>query len=85
MTGQLPFRADSMTALMDKIANAPHPPLETLRPDLPPAAALVIDHALEKDPSRRFQTGSAMAAALRHCGALLAERTGAFSPESTNG
>ena len=85
LTGQLPFRADSMTALMDKIANAPHPPLETLRPDLPPAAALVIDHALEKDPSRRFQTGSEMAAALRHCGALLAERTGAFSPESTNG
>jgi serine/threonine-protein kinase len=85
LTGQLPFRADSMTALMDKIANAPHPPLETLRPDLPPAAALVIDHALEKDPSRRFQTGAEMAAALRHCSALLAERTGAFSPESTNG
>ena len=85
LTGQLPFRADSMTALMDKIANAPHPPLETLRPDLPPAAALVIDHALEKDPSRRFQTGTEMAAALRHCGALLAERTGAFSPEKTNG
>ena len=85
LTGQLPFRADSMTALMDKIANAPHPPLETLRPDLPPAAALVIDHVLEKDPSRRFQTGSEMAAALRHCGALLAERTGVFSPESTNG
>ena len=85
LTGQLPFRADSMTALMDKIANAPHPPLETLRPDLPPAAALVIDHALEKDPSRRFQTGSEMAAALRHCGALLAERTGAFNPEATNG
>ena len=85
LTGQLPFRADSMTALMDKIANAPHPPLETLRPDLPPAAALVIDHALEKDPSRRFQTGTEMAAALRHCGALLAERTGVFSPESTNG
>ena len=85
LTGQLPFRADSMTALMDKIANAPHPPLETLRPDLPPAAALVIDHALEKDPSRRFQTGAEMAAALRHCGALLAERTGAFNPEATNG
>jgi serine/threonine protein kinase len=85
LTGQLPFRADSMTGLMDKIANAPHPPLETLRPDLPPAAALVIDHALEKDPSHRFQTGAEMAAALRHCGALLAERTGAFNPEATNG
>ena len=75
LTGQLPFRADSMTALMDKIANAPHPPLETLRPDLPPAAALVLDHALEKDPARRFQSGAEMAEALRHCAALLAART----------
>ncbi|MFM7065305.1 MAG: serine/threonine-protein kinase, partial [Gammaproteobacteria bacterium] len=71
LTGQLPFRADSMTALMDKIANAPHPALETLRPDLPPAAALLLDQALEKDPARRFQTGAEMAEALRHCAALL--------------
>ncbi len=79
LTGQLPFRADSMTALMDKIANSPHPPLETLRPDLPPAAALIIDHALEKDPAHRFQTGVEMASALRHCAAVLgAGQTAAF-------
>ena len=85
LTGQLPFRADSMTALMDKIANASHPPLETLRPDLPPAAALVVDHALEKDPSRRFQTGAEMAEALRHCAALLAERTAAVDTGDSHG
>lgn len=85
LTGQLPFRADSMTALMDKIANAAHPPLETLRPDLPPAAALVVDHALEKDPSRRFQTGTEMAEALRHCAALLAERTATLEMGNTHG
>ncbi|MEY4376707.1 MAG: hypothetical protein RJB26_1257 [Pseudomonadota bacterium] len=85
LTGQLPFRADSMTALMDKIANAAHPPLETLRPDLPPAAALVVDHALEKDPARRFQTGNEMADALRHCVALLAERTAAVETVNPHG
>ncbi len=35
LTGQLPFTADSMTGLMQQIAEAPHPPLRAFRPDLP--------------------------------------------------
>lgn len=67
LTGQLPFRADSMTGLMDKIANTPHPPLRSIRPDLPAAVGAVIDRALEKDPERRYQSGLEMAKALRSC------------------
>ena len=42
LTGQLPFTADSMTGLMQQIAEAPHPPLRAFRPDLP--ACVESDH-----------------------------------------
>ena len=63
--GQLPFRADSMTALMYKIANDPHTPLKSIRPDLPPAVDRIVNRALAKNPDDRFQTGAEMALALR--------------------
>jgi serine/threonine-protein kinase len=72
LAGQLPFRADSMTGLMDKIANAPHPPLRTIRPDLPPCVGLIVDRALQKDPASRFATAAEMARALRACARSVA-------------
>jgi serine/threonine-protein kinase len=63
--GQLPFRADSMTALMYKIANDPHTPLTTIRPDLPAAVDRIVNRALAKRPEDRFETGAEMSAALR--------------------
>jgi serine/threonine-protein kinase len=67
LTGQLPFTADSMTGLMQQIAEAPHPPLRSFRPDLPACVETVIDRALAKDPESRFDTGAQMAAALEDC------------------
>jgi serine/threonine protein kinase len=52
LTGQLPFTADSMTGLMQQIAEAPHPPLRAFRPDLPACVESVIDRALAKNPMR---------------------------------
>ena len=71
LAGQLPFRADSMAGLMEKIAHAPHPPLKTIRPDLPPCASLIVDRALQKDPAQRFATGGEMARVLRACARAL--------------
>ena len=71
LAGQLPFRADSMTGLMYKIANAPHPPLKTIRPDLPPCVSAIVDRALKKDPAERYPTAGEMARALRACARLL--------------
>ncbi len=71
LAGQLPFRADSMTGLMDKIANAEHPPLRTIRPDLPPCVSSIVDRALKKDPAERYQTAGEMALALRACAQAL--------------
>ncbi|MFI4891722.1 MAG: serine/threonine-protein kinase [Steroidobacterales bacterium] len=67
LTGQLPFQADSMTGLMQQIAESPHPPLRAMRPDLPSCVDAVIDRALAKDPNMRFDTGAQMAAALDDC------------------
>jgi serine/threonine-protein kinase len=67
LTGQLPFAADSMTALMQKIAEVPHPPLRAYRPDLPACVESVVDRALAKNPEARFDTGAQMAAALEDC------------------
>jgi serine/threonine-protein kinase len=65
LTGQLPFRADSMPALMLKIAHEPHPPIRTLRPGLPDGLDGFFDRALAKDPAARFESGAAFAQALR--------------------
>jgi hypothetical protein len=67
LTGQLPFTADSMTGLMQQIAEAPHPPLRAFRPDLPDCVDSVIDRALAKSPDSRFDSGAQMAAALDEC------------------
>jgi serine/threonine-protein kinase len=65
LTGQLPFRADSMPALMFKIAHDPHPPIRTLRPGLPAGLDEFFDRALAKDPAARFESGAEFAQALR--------------------
>jgi eukaryotic-like serine/threonine-protein kinase len=71
LTGQLPFTADTMTGLMQQIAEAPHPPLRAFRPDLPACVEGVIDRALTKNPEARFETGAQMAAALDDCRSKL--------------
>lgn len=65
LTGQLPFRGNSMTKLMFVIANEPHEPVSAARPGLPVELDSLIDTALEKDPAQRFQRGADMAQALR--------------------
>jgi len=67
LTGQLPFTADSMTGLMQQIAEAPHPRLRAFRPDLPACVESVIDRALAKNPDARYDSGAHMAAALEDC------------------
>jgi serine/threonine-protein kinase len=56
-----------MTGLMQRIAEAPHPPLRAIRPDLPACVESIIDRALAKNPDARFDSGAQMAAALDEC------------------
>jgi len=73
LTARLPFRADSMPALMMKIAMEPHPRVRAMRPDLPEGIDQLMDRALAKDLSERFYNGAEFAAELR----ALAMRAGA--------
>ena len=65
LTGTLPFRGDSLSALMYDIANkAPADPRE-VRPDLPGALADILETILKKLPQDRYATGEALAVALQ--------------------
>ncbi|HJW23838.1 MAG TPA: serine/threonine-protein kinase [Rhodocyclaceae bacterium] len=75
--GQLPFVGESMAQLMFKIANEPPVDITTLNPALPPAVVAVIDKAMSKDLSQRYQRGAEMAADLRKCLASLEDKTAA--------
>ena len=65
LTGELPFRGNSMTDLMFVIANEPHQPVSEAKPGLSAVLDPFFDHALQKDPSDRFASGADMAAELR--------------------
>jgi serine/threonine-protein kinase len=65
--GQLPFSGESMAQLMFKIANEPHADILTVRPDVPPCLAAIIDRALCKNMDQRYQNGDEMARDLRDC------------------
>jgi len=74
LTGQLPFRAESMTRLMHKIAMDPHVPVRSLRPELPEMAEQIMSRSLAKATADRFQTGAEFAVALRTCIRLVARK-----------
>ncbi len=61
--GRRPFEASSAPALVASML-APHVPLCTLCPDVPPAFGRVVDRALQKHPDARFATAEEMAIAL---------------------
>lgn len=63
--GRLPFEGESMTQLMYRIANEPHPNILEYNPALPPWMKDLIDRILAKNPDERFQTGAEFAAAIR--------------------
>jgi serine/threonine protein kinase len=69
LTGQLPFAADSMGALLRAIATQAPRTVRSLRPDLPAATAAALDKLLEPALTRsrldRLADGDAWAAAMR--------------------
>ena len=76
-SGNLPFKGDSMATLMYKIANEPHQDIFELRPDLQkqkPCIAAIINKALQKDISKRYQTGAEMAKDIQTCAKQVAKK-----------
>jgi len=61
LTGQKPFKAGDMTALMFQITNERHPPARDFNSRVPPVVQKIIDKALEKDVENRYQKAGKMA------------------------
>lgn len=84
LTGTLPFRGESMTELMYKIANEEAPDLRAVRSDLPVNLAAVVQRALVKDPQLRYADGEAFARDLYAVLAKLASGKSMAPPTSAN-
>jgi len=80
VTGQLPFKGDSMAALMYKIANDPHPKPQSIREDLPRCITVIINRALAKNQEKRYQSGAQMARDLRKCAQIIAQKKNLKKP-----
>ncbi|MEO1165457.1 MAG: protein kinase, partial [Chloroflexota bacterium] len=64
-TGELPFNADDITALLLQHVQQPPPRPTLINPDLPMALENVILKTLEKNRDRRFNSAQILAEALR--------------------
>lgn len=67
LVGELPFAADSMAALMYKIANDTQTDIRQLNPEFSDDLAAVVNKMLEKNTENRYQTGKQVADDLRKC------------------
>jgi serine/threonine-protein kinase len=67
LSGSLPFKGDSVATLMYQIANQKTPPVRKLRSDLPVSISRLINKTLQKNAASRFDSGAAMANAIRKC------------------
>lgn len=82
LAGVLPFRGDSMAALMFKIANDEAPDIRVIRPELPLRLADIVALSLSKRPETRYQDGHQFAADLRGALAQIAGNAPA-NPDGT--
>lgn len=60
VSGRLPFRGEIEAALIYKLINEPHDPLDEAAGDIPPGLVDIVERALAKDPEQRFQTAAEM-------------------------
>ncbi|GHO62024.1 hypothetical protein KSC_009160 [Ktedonobacter sp. SOSP1-52] len=74
LSGAPPFTGSSYLEVARKHINEPLPSLHEIAPAIPVALELVVNHALHRDPERRFQTVRELVTAYTH---VLNERLNA--------
>lgn len=77
VSGDLPFKGDSMATLMYSIVNDPAIDIKKVKPDINPALRKVIHNAIGKKPDKRYQSGKKLAAHLK----VVMERMGVKSAD----
>ena len=61
LLGEPPFGGEDLISLLQAIADAPLRPLAALDPTIDPALAAIVTRCLEKEPTRRWGDGEALA------------------------
>ena len=64
LTGFRPFRATSLSKLLNQIVFATPPPIHTFRADIPEALEEVVARSMHKDPAKRYASCAEFAAEL---------------------
>ena len=72
VTGELPFKGDSMATLMYKITNEQHASPDTINPEVPRCVCVIINRAMEKDTRKRYKTGMQMSEDIAKCQKIIA-------------
>lgn len=79
LTGQLPRQARTLNEMLLQAMTVPIVPIHTIKPDVPPVLASVIDRALQLDKSNRYANAAEMRAALSASTPLAPPRSGKFT------
>jgi serine/threonine protein kinase len=61
LAGRLPFQAANSVAMINKILNEEPTPLKSLRPDIPDKLVEIVEKAMARDTTKRYQAWNAMA------------------------
>jgi len=83
LTREKPFTGASFVAVAQAVQNGSHRPVASARPDVDPVLAAAVERALERDPSRRFQSAEEMAAALTGGAPTVADAVPLSGEETT--
>ncbi len=79
LTGQLPFRADHEAAVLYSVVNDDPEPVSRVRPNVPAKLGEIVEKALAKRPSDRYQNVDALQADLE---VFLGKQEGRTTPAS---
>jgi hypothetical protein len=90
LSGDLPFKSDSVTATLDQVRNTPMPSVGSVAGPAPRRLSKVVDTCLKKDPDDRFASADAFAQALEavtvtHKQIPVAVRTFLYDPIDLGG
>ena len=67
LSGEKPFRGDSLGALMFTIANGTYTPLREIAPDVPACCLPIVEKLLTKAQTRRYAKAGQVLKHLQDC------------------
>src|SRR3954453_12047810 len=82
LTGDVPFSAESQVGVAMKHVREPLPDVQTLRPEMSPAPASIVERSTSKERRNRFADAAEMVDELEKALAIEASRAGATNGEA---